>query len=71
MGLTRCKIKLGKSSNSDGKNKSFNSSGKTSSDFVSKISIGETKSFNVKKDRKFATPAVEDLIPEDEYIIKI
>ena len=41
-----------------------------SSDFVGKIGVGEVMQFNVKKNDKFATPSVEALIPEDEYVLK-
>lgn len=36
---------------------------------VAKIKVGETKSLSVKEDKKYSTPSVEDLIPEDELII--
>ena len=39
-------------------------------DLVAKISMGETKTFSVQKDKKYSAPAAEDLIPEDEYVLK-
>ena len=37
-------------------------------DLVAKLQVGETMQINYNKDEKFATPSVEQLIPEDELI---
>ena len=67
LGYRSCSVQY---MNQDGTTSNRIMRGSSSNDMVSKIAIGETQSFNFKKDMSFATPNVEDLIKEDEYLLK-
>lgn len=63
----RCRVDLGKQKPKQIVEKSLNK--ETTTDIVQAIGLGETKSIAIKKNAKYSTPAVEDLIKEDELII--
>lgn len=66
IGIKRCRIDIGKSKPKEKKDVNLRNNNVVTTDLVQMIEAGDTKSISVKKDIKYSTPLVEDLIPEDE-----